>query len=139
MGMSRNELIIGISNSVRLASETWDVPGSTASCEFGNPAGVSPKTPPPRSRNISTACSGRTRSESPRIIRVGDLILRMFSAGRSRVWRSISVFSQTIWRSLLGEARSACIRRARQTRASFQVSCFPVLPSAQDGCHSWCK
>ena len=62
-----------------------EVPSRMASCEFGRPAGVSPKTPPPSSRNISTACSGRTRSESPMMRRVGALIARMASTGRSLI------------------------------------------------------
>ena len=52
----------------------------------------SPMTPPPSSRNISTACSGRTISESPMISKVGAWIASMVEAGKSLIPRSICVF-----------------------------------------------
>jgi hypothetical protein len=63
-------MIIEESQSTCSKTPTWDVPGSMASCTGGRPT-RSPGTPPPRMRNISTVCRGRTTSESPMISRVG--------------------------------------------------------------------
>src|SRR4029450_4289891 len=55
------------------------VPGSTASWKRGRPA-LSPSTPPPSSRNVCEACSGRTMSGSPMITSGGAA-----SAGRRKL------------------------------------------------------
>src|SRR5215213_5625885 len=47
-------------------------------------AARSPITPPPSSRNISTACSRRMASESPTMSRAGAAIPRMSSGGQAK-------------------------------------------------------
>lgn len=70
---SRKPEIIETSQSARSTMVRCVVAGSTASRDAGSPA-LSPSTPPPTSRKISTACSGRTMSESPMMISVGAVI-----------------------------------------------------------------
>jgi hypothetical protein len=62
--------IIETSQSWHSTTLRWVVPGRTASWERGRLA-VVPSTPPPSRRKSSTACSGRTMSESPMISRTG--------------------------------------------------------------------
>src|SRR5215218_1650092 len=86
MGASRNGGTIASSHSARSITPLpggmkWAVPGSTASWCPEKPD-RSPIAPPPRSRNISTACSRLTTSASPTTIMVGASIPLMSSAGQ---------------------------------------------------------
>jgi hypothetical protein len=56
MGVSRKGVIVESSHSDLSTRPRCVVPGSTASWECGSPA-LSPSTPPPSSRKVSTACS----------------------------------------------------------------------------------
>jgi hypothetical protein len=82
-----------------------EVPGSTASYDAGIPS-RSPTTPPPSSLNISTACSGRTPSESPTMIDVGAAMARMSSSGQAK---SVADHVRMADRQLQGDAAAHAV------------------------------
>ncbi len=82
----RNSPTIEVGQSEGSTRPTCVVPGSTTGRDPGSHRG----RPPPSGRSIFTACSERTRCESPTMGKVGVSIDRMSSESQSRTFPSSS-------------------------------------------------